>query len=277
MSTTVQAFDIGNSFQQSVDSIFTYLPKILAFLIILIVGYLIAKVIKGVVNKILDKVKVDDKLQKGKAGEFVGKMSPGGKPSHLVGAVAFWVIFLFALSSAIGALQIPALTTFMDEVLGYLPNVIAALLIFVVAAVIAGAVVAAVQKTMGDTPTGKLVETVVPALVMAIAVFMILTQLHIAPQIVIITYAALLGMLALAGALAFGLGGRDVAAQMWSSAYQKGQEQADQVKADAQTGKDRAQSQAQQVTENAYDQDTDPDPDPRAQRPGAHAPGARRH
>jgi len=277
MSTTVQAFDIGNSFQQSVDSIFTYLPKILAFLIILIVGYLIAKVVKKVVNKILDKVKVDDKLQKGKAGEFVGKMSPGGRPSHLVGAVAFWVIFLFALSSAIGALQIPALTTFMDEVLGYLPNVIAALLIFVVAAVIAGAVVAAVQKTMGDTPTGKLVETVVPALVMAIAVFMILTQLHIAPQIVIITYAALLGMLALAGALAFGLGGRDVAAQMWSSAYQKGQEQADQVKADAQTGKDRAQTQAQQVTENAYDQDTDPDPDPGAQRPGAHAPGARRH
>jgi len=277
MSTTVQAFDIGNSFQQSVDSIFTYLPKILAFLIILIVGYLIAKVIKGVVNKVLDKVKVDDKLRKGKAGEFVGKMSPGGRPSHLVGAVAFWVIFLFALSSAIGALQIPALTTFMDEVLGYLPNVIAALLILVVAAVIAGAVVAAVQKTMGDTPTGKLVETVVPALVMAIAVFMILTQLHIAPQIVIITYAALLGMLALACALAFGLGGRDVAAQMWSSAYQKGQEQADQVKADAQTGKDRAQTQAQQVTENAYDQDTDPDPDPGAQRPGAHAPGARRH
>lgn len=277
MSTTVQAFDIGNSFQQSVDSIFTYLPKVLAFLIILIVGYLIAKVVKKVVNKILDKVKVDDKLEKGKAGEFVGKMSPGGRPSHLVGAVAFWVIFLFALSSAIGALQIPALTTFMDEVLGYLPNVIAALLIFVVAAVIAGAVVAAVQKTMGDTPTGKLVETVVPALVMAIAVFMILTQLHIAPQIVIITYAALLGMLALAGALAFGLGGRDVAAQMWASAYQKGQEQADQVKADAQTGKDRAQTQAQQVTEKAYDQDTDPDPDPGAQRPGARAPGARRH
>ena len=110
---------------------------------------------------------------------------------------------------------------------------------------------------------------------MAIAVFMILTQLHIAPQIVIITYAALLGMLALAGALAFGLGGRDVAAQMWSSAYQKGQEQAEQVKADAQTGKDRAHTQAQQVTEKAYDQDTDPDPG--AQRPGAHAPGARRH
>ena len=209
MTTTYQAFDIGNSFQQSVDSIFSFLPKLLAFIIILIVGYLIAKVIKSVLNKILDKAKVDQKLQKGKAGTMVGKASPGGKPSHLIGAVVFWLIFLYALSAAISALQIPALTTFMTDVLAYLPNVIAALLILVVAAAIAGAVVAAVEKTMGDTPTGKMVETVVPALVMAIAMFMILTQLHIAPTIVIITYAAILGMLALAGALAFGLGGRE--------------------------------------------------------------------
>jgi ABC-type thiamin/hydroxymethylpyrimidine transport system permease subunit len=257
MTTTYQAFDIGTSFQQSVDSIFSFLPKLLAFLIILIVGYLIAKVIKAVLNKILDKAKVDEKLQKGKAGSMVGKASPGGKPSHLIGAVVFWLIFLYALSAAISALQIPALTTFMTDVLAYLPNVIAALLILVVAAAIAGAVVAAVEKTMGDTPTGKMVETVVPALVMAIAMFMILTQLHIAPTIVIITYAAILGMLALAGALAFGLGGRDVAAKMWASAYEKGQKQAEQVKADAATGKDRAQQQAQQAKDKAYDQEAD--------------------
>ncbi len=264
MTTTYQAFDIGNSFQQSVDSIFSFLPKLLAFIIILIVGYLIAKVIKSVLNKILDKAKVDQKLQKGKAGTMVGKASPGGKPSHLIGAVVFWLIFLYALSAAISALQIPALTTFMTDVLAYLPNVIAALLILVVAAAIAGAVVAAVEKTMGDTPTGKMVETVVPALVMAIAMFMILTQLHIAPTIVIITYAAILGMLALAGALAFGLGGRDVAAKMWASAYEKGQQQAEQVKADAATGKERAQQQAQQAKDKAYDQEADTNSQPAA-------------
>lgn len=247
----VAAFDIGTSLQQATDTIFSYLPKILAFLIILIVGYVIAKVVKTALNKILDKVRVDDKLRNGKAGEMVVKVSPGGRPSHLIGAVAFWIIFLFALSSAIGALQIPALTTFMNQVLAYLPNVVAALLIFVVAAIIAGAIVAAVQKTMGDTPTGKLVQTVVPGLVMAVAVFMILTQLGIAPQIVIITYTALIGMLALAGALAFGLGGREVAADMWSSAYQKGKEQKEQVKDDARLGKDRAQDQAEDLQDKA--------------------------
>jgi len=69
-----------------------------------------------------------------------------------------------------------------------------------------------------------------------------------------------------------------VAAQIWSSAYQKGQERGDQVKADAQTGKARAQAQAQQVKGKAYDQETDPDPDAGGQRPpGAHVPGARRN
>jgi small-conductance mechanosensitive channel len=241
MATTYQAFDIGNSFQQSTDSVFSYLPKVLAFLIILIVGYVLAKIVRAVLNKILDRTKVDHRLAQGRAGQLVSNLSPGGKPSHLIGSVVFWIIFLYALSAALGALQIPALTDFMTAVLAYLPNVIAALLIFVVAALLAGAAVAAVQKTMGDTPTGKLVETVVPALVMAIAVFMILTQLGIAPVIVTITYVALLGMLALAGALAFGLGGREVAARMWERAYEKGQEQTEQVKADAYVGTDRAQ------------------------------------
>ena len=73
---------------------------------------------------------------------------------------------------------------------------------------------------------------------------MVLDQLEIAPQIVTITYAALLGMLALAGALAFGLGGREVAAEMLRGAYQAGQENKEQVKQDIQTGKERGQDQA---------------------------------
>lgn len=245
------AFDISSSFQEAVNSVFNYLPKILAFLVILIVGYIIAKVIGGILNKLLERVGIDKRLSKGRAGSTVSKMSPDGKPSHLVGTVVFWVIFVYALSAAIGALQIPALTSFMNQVLAYLPNVFAALLILLVAAGLAGVVVAAVEKTMGDTPTGKIVETVVPTLIMAIAFFMILTQLHIAPSIVIITYAAVLGTLGLAAGLAFGLGGRDVAGQLWSSAYQKGQQQAEQVRADAQAGKQRAVNQGQQAREGS--------------------------
>jgi hypothetical protein len=79
---------------------------------------------------------------------------------------------------------------------------------------------------------------------------MVLNQLHIAPAIVTITYAALIGMLALAGALAFGLGGRDLAAKLLSDAYEKGQENKGQVKDDMRTGKERGQQQAQQAQQS---------------------------
>jgi hypothetical protein len=102
---------------------------------------------------------------------------------------------------------------------------------------------------MGDTPTGKVVASVVPALVMGIAIFMILNQLKIAPEIVQITYTALIGALALGLALAFGLGGREVAAELLRGAYRKGQEQKGQVKADLQQGKERAQDQAQSAAQ----------------------------
>jgi hypothetical protein len=247
MTSAASSVHIGDSLQKGLDNVFGYIPNIVGFLVILLIGYIIARIVKGVVNKALQKLKVDDHLTNSHAGGFVEKVSPGGRPSRFVGGLAFWLIFLYALTAAIGALKIPAVTSFINQVLAYLPNVVAAVLIFVVASVIATAVVAAVQKTMGDTPTGKVVETVVPGLVMAIATFMILTQLKIAPAIVTITYAALIGMLALAGALAFGLGGRDVAARLLENAYQSGQQAREQAKQDLETGKERAKDQADEA------------------------------
>ena len=168
-------------------------------------------------------------------------MLPGASPSNGIARVVFYLIFVFFLTSAIGALGIPAVTTFMNQVLAYLPNVIVAIVIFVAAALIAGAVAAGVAKLMGDTPTGKIVATVVPAIVMVIAMFMILNQLRIAPAIVTIAFAATMGALALGLALAFGLGGRPVAQQLLEDAYRKGQENKDQVKRDMAAGRDRAQ------------------------------------
>ena len=239
---------IADSIQQGLDSLLGFIPNILGFLVILVIGYLIARVVKGVVAKVLEKVGLDRTLHSSDAGRYVEKVSPGASPARLIGSVAFWFIFLFAISAAIGALKIAALTSFIADVQAYLPNIVVALLIFVIAAALAGAIGGAVHRLMGDTPTGRMVRAIVPALIMAIAVFMVLDQLRIAPQIVTITYAALLGMLALAGALAFGLGGRDVAAQMLGQAYNAGQRNAGQVKQDMQTGKARAETQAREAT-----------------------------
>jgi hypothetical protein len=139
----------------------------------------------------------------------------------------------------------------MNLVLSWLPNVIAALLIFLVAAAVAGAVGGLAHRTMGDTPTGRIVRSGAPALIMAIAVFMILTQLGIAPVIVVTTYIALIGSLALAAALAFGLGGRDAARDLIDSGYRKAQASTDQVRQDVQVGRERAAQDAERVRERA--------------------------
>ena len=239
--------DIGNSFQNATDGFFAFLPNLLGFLVILLIGYVVAKVVSAVVRKLLQKVGLDKHLHESEANKYVERILPGASPANGIARVVFWLIFIFFLFSAIGALKIPAVTTFMNQVLAYLPNIIAAIFIFVAAALIAGAIAAAVAKTMGDTPTGKIVATIAPALVMVIAMFMILEQLNIAEQIVEIAFAATMGALALGLALAFGLGGRGVAQRMLEDAYSAGQENRAQIKQDVQTGQDRAQQHADTV------------------------------
>ena len=236
----IASVDIAGSIQTGLNAFFGFVPNLIGFLVILIVGYIIARIVRTVLSKLLEKLGLDRALHSGTTGQYVERFSPGASPTRLIAGVAFWFIILGALSVAISALKIQALTNFMGAIYGYLPNVIAALLIFVLAGVVAAAVSGLVAKVMGDTPTGKVVASVVPALVIGIAVFMILNQLKIAPQIVQITYVALIGSLALGGALAFGLGGRDVASRLLEDAYQRGRDNKDQIKGDLETGKDRA-------------------------------------
>ena len=263
----IAAVKVADSVQQALDSFFGFLPNLLGFLIILVIGYIIARVVKGILTKLLTKVGLDKALHSGQTGQYVEKVSPGASPSKLVGSIAFWFLFLGAVSLAVSALKIPALTTFVSAIYGYLPNVIAAVIIFVVAGAIAGAVAALVTKTMGDTPTGKLVASVVPILIMAIATFMILNQLQIAPAIVTITYAVLLGSLGLGMALAFGLGGRETAGRLVSGAYDKGQEQKGQVKRDMEVGKERGRQQAEQAKDKTQEK-----LDPTGNGPGQDVP-----
>lgn len=236
--------NIGDSFQNATDRFFGFLPNLLGFLVLLVVGYIVAKIVHNVLRTLLRKAGLDRHLQQSDAHTYVERVLPGASPSNGIARVAFWIVFVFFLFSAIGALQIPALTGFMNSVLSYLPNVIAAILIFVVAAAVAGAVAAGTTKVMGDTPTGKIVATVGPAIVMVIAMFMVLQQLRIAEEIVQIAFAATMGALALGLALAFGLGGRGVAERLLEDAYASAQRNKDRVKADLQTGRERAEQHA---------------------------------
>ena len=181
--------DIGDSLDRAWDEFFIWLPRLVGFLAIVLIGYIVAKIVEGIVTRVSTRAGLDGLLARGAGGSFVMRVIRS--PSRLLGTLTFWAIFLGALSIAVDVLGIAALEDLVHAVWAYIPNILAAVLIFVVAGLIATAIVELVDRTMGDTPTGGIVKAVAPVLVMAIAVFMILDQLEIAPTIVTITYAAL--------------------------------------------------------------------------------------
>ncbi|NMO88474.1 mechanosensitive ion channel family protein [Actinomycetospora sp. TBRC 11914] len=244
-------FNALQSLQNAFTTLLNYVPNIIGALLVLVIGYIIARLIRAGISRLLHRVHVDDKLTHGRGGEYVARFSPKGQPSQLVGLVVQWVLLVFVIVSAVGTLNIPAVTGFVNQVLSYLPNVLAALLIFLIAAAVAAAVGGLVHRTMGDTPTGRVVRSAAPTLVMAIAVFMILNQLGIAPVIVNATYIALIGAVALGAALAFGLGGRDAAKDLIDSGYRRAQDESDQVRADLEAGRQRGRADAERARQYA--------------------------
>ena len=234
--------DIGDSVQRGANEIGAFVPNLIGALVILVIGYIVARVLSGLVWRVLHKAGFDKVLHAGTGGNFVQKIT--SSPSKLIGTLVFWAIMLGTISVAVTTLDIPALTAFVAAIYAYLPNVAAALLIFLVASAVSAAVATLVMKVMGDTGLGKIIATAAPILVMTIATFMILEQLKIAHDIVVTTYTLLLGAIALGSALAFGLGGREVAGQMLQGAYEKGQANKEQFKRDLDQGVSRAKDEA---------------------------------
>lgn len=223
--------DLLNNFW---DEVVSWVPEFIGAVVIMLVGYIVAKILVSAVRQGLASAQFDQRLYASQGGQLIKRAMPS--PTSVVTWITFWGVMFGALSLAVAVLGSPALVDLVRAIYGYIPNVIAAILIFLVASAISAGTVALVRNTMGDTPTGKLLATVTPIVVMGIATFMILNQLMIAPAIVTITYTALVGGAALGGALAFGLGGRDVAARLLEDAYVKGQTAKEQVKRDVRQG-----------------------------------------
>ena len=232
---------ISDSINHGFTVFFGWLPHVLGFLAVLLIGWIVARAVAKLVSGASGRAGLDGAVHGGTGGNVLQRVVP--RPSHLLGRIVFWVLFLSAISLAASVLGVAALTAFVGAIWAYLPNVLAAVLIFLVASAIAGAIATLANRTMGDTPLGKIVATAVPVLVLTVATFMILEQLKIAHDIVVTTYTLVLGAVALASALAFGLGGRDVARQMLEGAYVKGQENKDQYRRDLDRGLTNARAE----------------------------------
>lgn len=239
---------ITDSIRTGLNKIFDYIPQVIGAILILIVGFIISKILQSAVRRILRRLRFDHALHTSPAGRYIVRVVES--PSALAGQITFWVVFLVFISFAASALNIQVLNYILNGIYAYLPHIIAAVIIFLVASAIAAGGAAFIQRIMGRTALAKIIASVFPAIVLSIATFMILDELRIAPAIVTITYAALMGSLALGLALAFGLGGRDHAKALLDQAYSAGQRNAGNVKAEASRASRNARRTIDDTKEN---------------------------
>ncbi|HET8884266.1 MAG TPA: hypothetical protein VFM68_02240 [Candidatus Saccharimonadales bacterium] len=238
-------FNAQESFDNILTSIIEFLPNLLGAIIILIIGYFVAKALQKLTRKALNRARFDRAIHNSAAGNAVSRMVES--PSMLTGKVAFWLVFIGAISLAISALDLPILNDLLSAVYSYIPNVIAAVLIFLVASAVSAGAAKFVQRVMGRTSIARLIATAVPAIVMSLAVFMILDQLGIADSIVNILFTAIVGSIALGLALAFGLGGRDVARGLLEQAADNARANSGKVKEDVRRASENTKREASRM------------------------------
>lgn len=217
-----------------VSTFLEWIPIIVGTILILVAGWILAGILNSLTRKILKKAGLDKQLDRNKFGERVNEALKG--TSRFLGKVVYWIILLGTLGVAANYLDLNAVTNLVNNIYAYIPHVLEALAIFVLAVIATAFASGVIQRTLGGTPTGKIVGSVAPVIILSIAGFMVLNALELAPEIVNITYTALIGALALGMALAFGLGGRDVAARLLEQAYEKGQKNVAQAQTDAKKG-----------------------------------------
>lgn len=210
-----------DSVDQAWDSFWSWLPQVAAALAILLIAWVVAKVLASIVRRVLVRVGLD-RLVESRGPDFIKQTT--SSLSGVIGSIVFWVILLAGVGIAADALGVGAIQQAVDAVWAYIPNVIAAVAILIIAGFVAPWVARLVSAALPGKPIGRILSTVALVLILAIAMFMALDQLNIAGNIVTITYAAIMGAIALGMALAFGLGGRDAASRVLSTAYERGSE-----------------------------------------------------
>jgi len=261
------AVDFQGGVSDAWANVITFVPKLLAALIILLVGYLIAKVVAGILNKVLERVGFDRAVERGGLKHALARTRYD--PSDMLAMLVFWLILLVTLQIAFGVFGPNPVSDLLKGLIAYLPNVLVAILIVVVAAAIARAVSDLLSSLLSSVAGGQLMAKGAGVAILVFAGFAALDQLKIAPRIVTGLWYALLAIVVGSAVIAIGGGGIPVARRylerLAGRAEQRGPELAEQTRQSARPADARIGEPAYDATvTQAYD--TDPASHRRGQR-----------
>lgn len=207
---------LNTSFQNLWDSIINVVPTLLFALIILILGWIVALALEQVIARLLKMLKLNEALERtGALGPF-HRANLHVNASGFISALVRWFIFFIFLMAIADVLNLDAFNTFLRQVLLYIPNIILAALILLVAAVggdLLDRLISGTVRTAGFS-YASFVGGIARWSVFVFGLIAALQQLGIAEQLLQTIVTGIVAMLALAGGLAFGLGGRDAASDV---------------------------------------------------------------
>jgi len=208
-------------------TLLAFIPKLIGAILLLIIGWIISGWIARIITAVLTRVGFNTAADRTGVTGFMrqsGMRNPNA--AWALGEIVKWFIRLIFIELAAQALDLQAITTLLTGIVLWIPNLVVALVILMVAALIARFLADIVRgaASTGGLGNPNLLATVTQAAIIGFAVLVALHQIGIAPDLIRILFAAIVGAIAVAFALAFGLGGRDVAAQITQGWYaQRGQ------------------------------------------------------
>jgi len=211
MEVTTVVTGAWNAFATKITA---FLPELIGAIIIFVIGWIIARLVKLATEKLLNLVRFNKATEKTGVNKFLKKGEIVKAPSEIVGMLVYWFIMILVLIASLDALGLPIVSDMLNSIFLYIPNVVAAIIVLVLGFLM-GSLLAAVVRTASSNAGLKNAEGLGKLSLYAIVVFaasIALIQLGIGEEIVASAFGLVFGAAALALALAFGLGGRDVAA-----------------------------------------------------------------
>jgi hypothetical protein len=229
------AVDFQGGISSAWSNVITFVPKLAAALVIILVGYLLAKVVASVLNKVLERVGFDRAVERGGIKQALAKSKYD--PSDIIAKLAFWLIFLVSLQIAFGVFGPNPISDLLKGLIAYLPNVLVAIVIIVVAAAIAKAATDLLSNLLSGVSGGQVMAKGAGVAVLVFGAFAALDQLQIAPRIVTGLWYAILAIVVGSAVVAIGGGGIKTMQRYWdqtaSRAERRGPELRQQNRASA--------------------------------------------
>lgn len=217
------------SFTNALNNFVTFLPALLGAVIVLVIGWIISGTLARLIEKGLRAIGLERAVHHSGINEFIVQSGTNWTVSKLIAELIKWFIRLIFIQAAANILGMPQITAIINSIILFIPNIVVAMVIIVVGALIARFLSGVVRGSVAEMGVGNpnLLATLTRYAVIGFAIIAAINQLGIAAVVVNTLFIGLVGAIALAVGLAFGLGGRDVAAKITATWYENGRNMAE--------------------------------------------------